>query len=73
MTKRALTLDEAEALTKEDDRYWFEGWVLISFRPARAGSHWFNKYAYYNRRWRGKNRWGTVKYIVPNSQGLYIL
>lgn len=73
MARRALTLDEAETLTQEDDRYWWEGWDLISFRPTRAGSHWFKKDALYNRRWKGKNKWGTFRRIKPNSEGLYVV
>lgn len=74
MSKRALTLDEAEALTQEDDRFWFEGWTLIAWKPTRAGSHWFKRDAMYNRNWRSKyNKWGTYRRIEPNSQGMYIV
>lgn len=76
MAKRVLSLDEADALvTKDSTKYWWETYAktLILFTPARAGSHWFNKQAVYNRSWRGKNAWGTVRRVEVNNQGQFVL
>lgn len=69
-----LTLEEADALVDKDStKYWWDTYAktLVLYTPTRAGSHWFKKDAVYNRRWRGRNRWGTVRRIEVNEQGLF--
>lgn len=71
---KTLTLEQADTLTESDDRYWWETWgkTLVSFRPAR-GAAYFRKDSYYNRNWRSRNKWGTIRRFEVGDDGLFRL
>lgn len=71
---KTLTLEQADNLVTADDRYWWEtfGKTLVHFRPAR-GAAYFRKDAYFNRQWRSKNKWGTVRRFEVGDDGLFNL
>lgn len=69
------TVSEVEELIASDPtKYWWETYakVFVSFRPAR-GSVLFRKDGWYNRAWRGKNKWGTINRVEIGEDGLFNL
>lgn len=71
---KTLELADAERLVDSNDKYWWEtyGKTLVSFRPHRFSTE-FSKNGYYNRAWRGRNKWGFVKRIEVSNDGKFRL
>ena len=69
-----LSLEDAETLVETNDKYWWETYakVLVSFRPGR-GAVYMRPDGYYNRGWRGKKKWGTIRRYEINNEGKFII
>lgn len=72
---KILDLQQADALVTADDRVWWEtyGKTLVSFRPGRGGNTQWRKDGYYNRAWRGKQKWGTIRRVEVSDDGTFRL
>ena len=71
-----MTVEQADVLVSKDPTVvWWETWgkTLVSFRPGRGGNTQWRKDGFYNRAWRGKQKWGTVKRIEVSEDGLFRL
>lgn len=72
---KPLTVDDVDTLVSSNDKMWWETYAktVVSFRPGRGGGILFRTDAYYNREWRGKQKWGTIKRIEISDDGLFRL
>ena len=69
-----LSLNEADQLVNTNDKFWWEtyGKVLVKFMPSRWNTQ-MRPDGYYNRDWRGRNKWGRIKRVEVNDEGRFVL
>lgn len=71
--KMVMTLEEAETWAERTKGVSWQGWTLLIWKPTRNRTVFMDKRAAFNPDFHGDHKWGILRRVEPNSQGLYVV